>query len=64
MRYCFHAWWKICYDMHAGINRTALREIKLLQELHHPNIIGVSYYIVKQVDIMFIVVVRCLWPQI
>ena len=25
-----------------GINRTALREIKLLQELHHPNIIGVS----------------------
>uniref|UniRef100_A0A3Q2VGF8 Cyclin-dependent kinase 7 n=4 Tax=Haplochromini TaxID=319058 RepID=A0A3Q2VGF8_HAPBU len=23
-----------------GINRTALREIKLLQELHHPNIIG------------------------
>jgi len=26
----------------AGINRTALREIKLLQELKHPNIIGVS----------------------
>uniref|UniRef100_A0A672HVP8 Cyclin-dependent kinase 7 n=1 Tax=Salarias fasciatus TaxID=181472 RepID=A0A672HVP8_SALFA len=26
-----------------GINRTALREIKLLQELHHPNIIGVAY---------------------
>lgn len=26
----------------SGINRTALREIKLLQELHHPNIIGVS----------------------
>uniref|UniRef100_H2TM74 Cyclin-dependent kinase 7 n=1 Tax=Takifugu rubripes TaxID=31033 RepID=H2TM74_TAKRU len=25
-----------------GINRTALREIKLLQELHHPNIIGVG----------------------
>jgi len=25
-----------------GINRTALREIKLLQELTHPNIIGVS----------------------
>lgn len=23
-----------------GINRTALREIKLLQELHHPNLIG------------------------
>lgn len=23
-----------------GINRTALREIKLLQELHHPNVIG------------------------
>lgn len=23
-----------------GINRTALREIKLLQELRHPNIIG------------------------
>uniref|UniRef100_A0A8C6PMP5 Cyclin-dependent kinase 7 n=1 Tax=Nothobranchius furzeri TaxID=105023 RepID=A0A8C6PMP5_NOTFU len=23
-----------------GVNRTALREIKLLQELHHPNIIG------------------------
>lgn len=27
-----------------GINRTALREIKLLQELHHPNIIGVCYF--------------------
>ena len=25
-----------------GINRTALREIKLLQELKHINIIGVS----------------------
>ena len=25
-----------------GINRTALREIKLLQELRHPNIIGVG----------------------
>lgn len=25
-----------------GVNRTALREIKLLQELHHDNIIGVS----------------------
>lgn len=25
-----------------GINRTALREIKLLQELHHENIIGVG----------------------
>lgn len=25
-----------------GINRTALREIKLLQELHHENIIGVN----------------------
>lgn len=23
-----------------GINRTALREIKLLQEVHHPNLIG------------------------
>ncbi|MCL4139181.1 UNVERIFIED_CONTAM: hypothetical protein GTU68_039377 [Idotea baltica] len=23
-----------------GINRTALREIKLLQEIHHPNVIG------------------------
>ena len=27
---------------HAGVDRTALREIKLLQELSHPNIIGVS----------------------
>ena len=26
----------------AGINRTALYEIKLLQELRHPNIIGVK----------------------
>ena len=25
-----------------GINRTALHEIKLLQELRHPNIIGVG----------------------
>ena len=25
-----------------GINRTALHEIKLLQELGHPNIIGVG----------------------
>ena len=29
-------------DFLTGINRTALREIKLLQELKHPNIIGVS----------------------
>ena len=27
-----------------GINRTALREIKLLQELNHPNIISVLAY--------------------
>lgn len=27
-------------DARDGINRTALREIKLLQELHHPNVIG------------------------
>lgn len=27
-------------DAMDGINRTALREIKLLQELHHPNVIG------------------------
>ena len=26
----------------AGVDRTALREIKLLQEVSHPNIIGVS----------------------
>ena len=30
----------LCYR--AGVDRTALREIKLLQELSHPNIIGVS----------------------
>ena len=29
-------------EMRDGINRTALREIKLLQELHHPNIIGLQ----------------------
>ena len=28
----------------SGINRTALREIKLLQEISHENIIGVSAY--------------------
>lgn len=33
-----------CNFLSIGINRTALREIKLLQELHHPNIIGVSYH--------------------
>ncbi|XP_065910491.1 cyclin-dependent kinase 7-like isoform X1 [Dysidea avara] len=27
-------------ELRDGVNRTALREIKLLQELHHPNIIG------------------------
>jgi hypothetical protein len=31
----------------SGINRTALREIKLLQEISHENIIGVSAYIHK-----------------
>lgn len=30
------------FIFNVGINRTALREIKLLQELSHPNIIGVS----------------------
>lgn len=30
-----------------GINRTALREIKLLQELHHENIIGLLGYYFK-----------------
>ena len=29
-------------DAADGINRTALREIKLLQELSHVNVIGVS----------------------
>jgi len=33
-----------------GINRTALREIKLLQELEHPNIIGVSIFILCSVN--------------
>lgn len=51
-----YAWYKLFFSLLLifsilGINRTALREIKLLQELHHPNIIGVivlfnSYYIV------------------
>ncbi|ESO02671.1 hypothetical protein HELRODRAFT_94730 [Helobdella robusta] len=27
-------------ELDDGVNRTALREIKLLQEIHHPNIIG------------------------
>lgn len=34
--FCFITFFNI------GINRTALREIKLLQELSHPNVIGVS----------------------
>jgi cyclin-dependent kinase 7 len=29
-----------------GINRTALREIKLLKEIKHPNIIGVNMNII------------------
>lgn len=28
--------------MKDGLDMTALREVKFLQELHHPNIIGVS----------------------
>ena len=33
----------VCPLLHdAGVDRTALREIKLLQEVSHPNIIGVS----------------------
>uniref|UniRef100_A0A8C0NQ60 Protein kinase domain-containing protein n=1 Tax=Canis lupus familiaris TaxID=9615 RepID=A0A8C0NQ60_CANLF len=32
-----------CFAFHLGINRTALREITLLQELSHPTIIGVSH---------------------
>ena len=39
----FLYWMKLC-DFYVGINRTALREIKLLQELKHPNIIGVSIW--------------------
>lgn len=33
-------------DAADGINRTALREIKLLQELSHPNVIGVRIFVV------------------
>ena len=29
-------------EMKDGLDMTALREVKFLQELHHPNIIGVS----------------------
>uniref|UniRef100_A0A7N8YEG2 Cyclin-dependent kinase 7 n=1 Tax=Mastacembelus armatus TaxID=205130 RepID=A0A7N8YEG2_9TELE len=36
-----------------GINRTALREIKLLQELHHPNIIGVGEHLVTYAKPLF-----------
>uniref|UniRef100_A0A8C6TE18 Cyclin-dependent kinase 7 n=1 Tax=Neogobius melanostomus TaxID=47308 RepID=A0A8C6TE18_9GOBI len=36
-----------------GINRTALREIKLLQELHHPNIIGVSNVQCAMIEYIF-----------
>lgn len=31
-----------------GINRTALREIKLLQEIHHDNIINVSFIFLRR----------------
>lgn len=31
-------------EMKDGLDMTALREVKFLQELHHPNIIGVSWH--------------------
>jgi cyclin-dependent kinase 7 len=40
-----------------GLNRTALREIKLLQEIHHENIITVSYLIAYLISL----VERCVW---
>ncbi len=65
-----------CYS---GINRTALREIKLLQELSHPNIIGVSHVyihinlwcavvdymlILTSVNLFSISAPGCFWTQI
>lgn len=65
-----------CYP---GINRTALREIKLLQELSHPNIIGVSHIymhinlwcvvvnygiILTSINPFLLSAPGCFWPQI
>jgi len=41
-----------------GINRTALREIKLLQELSHPNVIGVSSFLLcNKIKIFLLILV-------
>ncbi|KAK6016091.1 hypothetical protein OSTOST_18430, partial [Ostertagia ostertagi] len=37
-----------------GINRTALREIKLLQEIHHDNIIGLRDVIGSRTNIQLV----------
>ena len=65
-------------DARDGINRTALREIKLLQEVKHPNIIGLlgkflkNYFSACRMEFCFLIkfqifsvmVPTCLWFSI
>lgn len=46
-------------EMKDGLDMTALREVKFLQELHHPNIIGVSVCKAEPAAILCLPVAYC-----